>query len=163
MSVPVTPTTNFLFCFLPRPLLTSSPCSCLPGRLPGADHLSGPAPAPHYPGAKEGVGLLLGLVPQPPHPHPFRLGEEVGEALGTRSQGMRDGTPPDHSPYPYPLQVTTLDMPGLPTPQVRRHLTCNRRADLLVVWWRDAQEGGWTWSSMAHGGTENLLTFALVG
>ena len=42
-------------------------------------------------------------------------------------------------------------------------MLCNGKGDLVVVWWKDLQEGGWTWSSMADGRAENLLTFSHTG
>ena len=56
-----------------------------------------------------------------------------------------------------------IRLDGLPSSEVQRHLASNCKGELVVVWWSDTQEGGWTWSSMAHGGTDNLLTFRMNG
>lgn len=42
---------------------------------------------------------------------------------------------------------------------VRRHIVANSHGDLVAIWWRDTQDSGWQWSSMADSGINNILLF----
>jgi len=51
----------------------------------------------------------------------------------------------------------------MPTGKVERHIVSNSQQDLVVIWWKDTQDAGWQWSSMADGGIHNLIVFRLSG
>lgn len=61
------------------------------------------------------------------------------------------------------VQLSYVEVQGAPSGQVQRHLVANCKGDVVVLWWRDTQDGGWNWSSMADSCTENLHTFILAG
>ena len=44
---------------------------------------------------------------------------------------------------------------------VHRHIVANSRGDLVAIWWRDTQDSGWQWSSMADSGVNNILLFKM--
>lgn len=58
-------------------------------------------------------------------------------------------------------KVTYLNVKGMPSGLVQRHLVCNSKNDLVAVWWRDTQDSGWQWSSMADSGPHNLIIFKM--
>ena len=60
-----------------------------------------------------------------------------------------------------PVQVSLLDVEGMPTGMVQRHIVANSHGDLVAIWWRDTQESGWQWSSMADSGLNNVLLFTM--
>ena len=49
----------------------------------------------------------------------------------------------------------------MPTGIVQRHIVANSHGDLVAIWWRDTQESGWQWSSMAGSGLDNILLFTM--
>jgi hypothetical protein len=56
------------------------------------------------------------------------------------------------------LKSSELEVKGMPDhPQIVRNLLSNPQNDLLVVWWRDEQENGLRWSSMADGECTNVV------
>ena len=44
---------------------------------------------------------------------------------------------------------------------VRRHIVANSQGDLVAIWWRDTQDSGWQWPSMADSGINNILLFRM--
>lgn len=54
------------------------------------------------------------------------------------------------------VKVVYNEIPGLPDAIVNRHLTASSQRELVAIWWRDNQEGGLTWSSLAAGGKNNI-------
>ena len=56
-------------------------------------------------------------------------------------------------------QVSSIDVKGMPTGIVDRHITTNTKQDLVAIWWKDTQDSGWQWSSMADSGAYNILIF----
>ena len=54
------------------------------------------------------------------------------------------------------VKVVYQEVPGLPDAIVDRQLTVNSQRELVAIWWRDCQEGGVKWSSLAAGGKNNI-------
>lgn len=54
------------------------------------------------------------------------------------------------------LKMSTLVVKGMPAGQVDRHVIANSQRDLVAIWWKDKQDGGLQWSSMADGECNNV-------
>ena len=59
------------------------------------------------------------------------------------------------------MQMSLVDVEGMANDMVHRHIVANSRGDLVAIWWRDTQDSGWQWSSMADSSINNVLLFRM--
>lgn len=55
------------------------------------------------------------------------------------------------------LKFNHLSVKGMPDQRIKRHIITNSQKDLIAIWWKDIQDNGFQWSSLADGESDNII------
>lgn len=55
------------------------------------------------------------------------------------------------------LKFNHLSVKGMPDQRIKRQIIANSQKDLIAIWWKDVQDNGFQWSSLADGESDNII------